>query len=143
MKRILPFVLFSLLILPNCGKSKKESPKDSNNSKIEFASLTFDFGKIAFGSDGTCVFKFTNTSNEDLIINTVKTSCGCTNPQWPKDPIASGQSGEIKVKYNTEIPGSFHKSITVFSNAANSPVKLMIKGEVQPDPAVASSSSKK
>lgn len=143
MKRILPIVFVLVFILLSCGKSKKESAKGDNNSKIEFESTTFNFGKIPYGSDGTCDFKFTNTSREMLIINTVKTSCGCTNPQWPKDPIEPGKTGEIKVKYNTQIHGTFEKSIRVFCNAANSPVKLLIKGEVQPDPALTSSSSKK
>lgn len=132
----------SLLIFFSCGQSKKESPKDAANSKIEFENTTFDFGKIAYGSNGTCVFGFTNTSKEALIINVVRTSCGCTNPEWPKDPIEPGKSGEIKVKYNTQIQGSFHKTITVFCNAVNSPVKLFIKGEVQSDPTISSSSKK-
>ena len=143
MKKILPLVLGFLLLLFSCGHSKKENSKDANNSKIEFESTNFDFGKIAYGSDGTCDFRFTNTSKEILQINSVKTSCGCTNPQWPKDPIEPGKTGEIKVKYNTHIQGAFQKSITVFSNAVNSPVKLLIKGEVQPDPKADSSSSKK
>jgi hypothetical protein len=140
MKKFFSLALISLLILSGCSESKKDSGKDANNSIIGFEKTTFDFGKIAFGSDGTCVFRFTNTSEVNLIINTVKTTCGCTNPQWPKDPIEPGKTGEIKVKYNTQIQGSFQKSISVFSNSVNSPVKLLIKGEVQPDPTVASSS---
>jgi hypothetical protein len=143
MKRIFPLILVSLLIITSCGRSKKESKTEENKSKIEFENTTFDFGNIAIGSDGTCDFRFTNTSDEDLIINTVKTSCGCTNPEWPKDPIKPGNTGEIKVKYNTKIQGKFQKSITVFCNASNSPAKLLIKGEVQPDSTVVSSSSKK
>ncbi len=126
-------LLLSLFILSSCGESKKGSSIDANNSKIEFENTTFDFGKIAFRSDGTCIFTFTNTSMKPLIINVVRTSCGCTNPDWPKDPLDPGKSGEIKVTYNTQIPGSFQKSITVFCNAVNSPVKLIIKGEVLPD----------
>jgi len=144
MIKFIPAFLFSLLVLSGCGQSKTgtgDESKDANNSKIEFESTTFDFGQIPFASDGTCVFKFTNTSEENLIVNVVRTSCGCTNPEWPKDPIEPGKPGEIKVKYNTQIAGTFQKSITVFSNAVNSPVKLLIKGEVQPNPEVASSSS--
>jgi hypothetical protein len=146
MNNFVTVVLASLLVFSSCGQSKTpnaEETKDANNSKIEFESTTFDFGKIPFSSDGTCVFTFTNTSEEDLIVNIVRTSCGCTNPEWPKDPIEPGKTGEIKVKYNTQIVGTFQKSITVFSNAVNSPVKLLIKGEVQPNPSVASSSSTK
>jgi len=138
-------LLVSAMVIASCGskKNKESDSKDQNNSKIEFESTTFDFGKIEFASDGTCLFKFKNVSEEPLIINVVRTSCGCTNPEWPKDPLKPGDQGEIKVTYNTQLAGSFQKSITVFCNAVNSPVKLLIKGEVQPNPAVASSSSSK
>jgi len=140
MKNKLAIVLISLLAVVSCKHAQKATGKEENNSKIEFENPVFDFGKIALGSDGTCVFKFTNTSEENLLINVVRTSCGCTNPEWPKDPIEPGKTGEITVKYNTQIMGRFQKSITVFSNAVNSPVKLLIKGEVENDPSVASSS---
>ena len=143
MKKSLPIVFISLLILGACGNPGKDTTKDTNDSKIEFESTSFDFGKIAFASDGTCIFRFTNTSMKPLIVNVVRTTCGCTNPEWPKDPVEPGKMGEIKVTYNTRITGRFQKSITVFCNAVNSPVKLFIKGDVQPDPATASSSSKK
>lgn len=138
-------LLLSAMVLAGCGskKDKGTESKDQNNSKIEFESTTFDFGKIEYASDGTCRFIFKNVSDEPLIINVVRTSCGCTNPEWPKDPLKPGDQGEIKVTYNTKIPGSFQKNVTVFCNAVNSPVKLLIKGEVQPDPSEASSSSSK
>jgi len=129
--RFLIIILLPLITLVDCGESKKDSNKSKANSKIKFETTTWDFGKIPFGSDGTCVFRFSNASKNPLLINVVRTSCGCTNPEWPKDPVEPGKTGEIKVKYNTQIVGSFQKSITVFSNAVNSPVKLLIKGEVQ------------
>lgn len=141
MKRF-AFVILVACLVYSCSTSVKEDQKGNNNSRIEFASISYDYGKIAYESDGRCTFTFTNTSGHPLIINAVRTSCGCTDPEWPKEPVEPGKSGEIHVKYNTMIPGSFQKSITVFSNAVNSPVKLVIKGEVLPDPAVASSSSK-
>jgi hypothetical protein len=142
MKKLLLIFIFIPLTLISCRETNKDSSGEANNSKIEFEETTFNFGKIEYASDGTCVFEFTNTSRKPLVINVVRTSCGCTNPEWPKDPLEPGDSGEIKVTYNTQIPGSFQKSITVFCNAVNSPVKLLIKGEVLPDPEIASSSSK-
>ena len=123
--------MVSILLFTGCKGAKDNSESKKANSKIEFEITSYDFGKIAFGSDGTCVFKFKNDSKNSLVINVVRTSCGCTNPEWPKDPLEYGNSGEIKITYNTKIIGSFQKSITVFSNAENSPVKLLIKGEVQ------------
>ncbi|MCB8994978.1 MAG: DUF1573 domain-containing protein [Bacteroidales bacterium] len=140
MKGLFSLVILSAILLVSCGESGKSDSKKEALSKIEFASTTYDYGDIAYQSDGTCSFKFTNTSNVPLVVNVVRTSCGCTNPEWPKDPIEKGQSGEIKVTYNTEIIGKFRKSITVFCNAENSPVKLSITGDVMPNPVNASSS---
>ena len=66
-----------------------------------------------------------------MILSNVKSSCGCTIPEWTKEPIMPKASGVIKVKYNTTRVGTFQKSITVYSNAKNSPVVLTIKGEVE------------
>ena len=63
-------------------------------AKIEFKSDTIDYGEIAKGSDGVRVFEFTNTGSEPLIISDVKSSCGCTVPEKPKDPIAPGKNGQ-------------------------------------------------
>lgn len=141
MKSFFALFLLFLFISGGCRNTEKDTSKKSGFSKIEFESTTYDFGTIAFKSDGSCVFSFKNTSETPLLINKVSTSCGCTNPDWPKNPIETGKSGEIKVAYNTQIPGTFHKSITVFCNAENSPVKLFIKGEVLPETIKESSSS--
>jgi hypothetical protein len=131
MKIFIPVIISALFFLNGCG-SGSGSGTGKAGSKISFDATSYDFGRIAYGSNGTCAFRFTNTSSTPLVINKVNTSCGCTNPDWPKEPVNKGESGEIRVTYNTEIPGKFQKSITVFSNAENSPVKLLIKGEVEP-----------
>ena len=65
-----------------------------------------------------------------LIITNVKSSCGCTVPSYPKEPVKKSKKEKIHVKYDTKRIGNFNKTITVYSNAKNSPVKLHIKGEV-------------
>lgn len=97
---------------------------------IVFDKLVHDYGTIKQGSDGNCVFTFTNRDKKPLVLNNVAASCGCTVPEWPREPIAPGGKGEIKVKYDTNIGGAFNKSITVNSNAANSVVHLSVKGNV-------------
>jgi len=92
--------------------------------------LTFDFGKILEKSDGTTEFVFKNTGKQALIITNVKSSCGCTIPTYPIEPIAKNKTGVIAVKYDTKRIGVFTKTITVYSNSKNSPIKLIIKGEV-------------
>lgn len=99
-------------------------------AKIEFKSETIDYGQISKGSDGLRVFEFTNTGDQPLVISDVKSSCGCTVPEKPKDPIAPGKTGEIKVKYDTKRVGPIRKTVTVYSNA-DQPIKaLKIKGQV-------------
>jgi uncharacterized protein (DUF58 family) len=99
---------------------------------IVFDKTVHDYGTIVQGADGNCEFKFTNKGKEPLVLSNVSSSCGCTVPVWPREPIAPGKSASIKVKYDTNRVGTFTKSITVNSNAANTPVVLQIKGNVTP-----------
>lgn len=100
-------------------------------AEIQFKEETIDYGKISRGSDGVRVFEFTNTGDAPLVITNVRSSCGCTIPKKPEEPILPGQTGQIEVKYDTNrAAGPFRKAITVSSNA-NSPTKILkIKGEL-------------
>nr|WP_047244659.1 DUF1573 domain-containing protein [Maribacter thermophilus] len=123
MKKIV-LVLFVAMI----GLSVKAQEK---TAKIEFKTETVDYGEIAKGSDGVRVFEFTNTGNAPLIISNVRSSCGCTIPKKPEDPIMPGKTGEIQVKYDTNRVGPIRKAITVTSNA-DTPTKILkIKGEIK------------
>jgi hypothetical protein len=104
-------------------------------AKIEFKAKdnTIDYGTVTKEQDnGVRVFEFTNTGNQPLIITNVQSTCGCTVPTKPTQPIMPGKSDKIGVKYNMS-PGPIRKTITVESNAANvegGRVSLKIKGEV-------------
>ncbi|WP_203296717.1 DUF1573 domain-containing protein [Luteirhabdus pelagi] len=99
-------------------------------AKFEFKTETIDYGEISKGSDGVRSFEFTNVGDEPLVITDVKSSCGCTVPEKPDGPIAVGETGVIKVKYDTKRVGPIRKTITVYSNA-DEPVKaLKIKGTI-------------
>jgi hypothetical protein len=104
-----------------------------SGAKIEFKSETIDYGTVKKGEDtGIRVFEFKNVGDQPLIITDVKTSCGCTVPSKPKEPIMPGKTGEIEVKYNMN-PGVINKTVTVESNAVNKTdgkVPLRIKGTV-------------
>ena len=100
------------------------------SAKIEFKSEVIDYGEIKKGSDGIRVFEFTNTGNIPLVITDVTSSCGCTIPEKPEGPIAPGENGEIKVKYDTSKPGPIRKTITVYSNADVPAKSVKIKGKV-------------
>lgn len=103
--------------------------------KIEFKDKdnTIDYGKVNKEDDnGVRSFEFTNTGDEPLIISNVQSTCGCTVPSKPTEPIAPGKTGKIEVKYNMN-PGPIRKTITVETNAVNAEegrVVLKIKGEV-------------
>ena len=111
------------------------NPINPNAPKFKFESEVVDYGTIEHNSDGNREFKFTNTGKEPLIISDAKGSCGCTTPNWPKEPIRPGETGVIKVKYATDRIGACEKTITLTSNAATPSKVLKIKGVVNPDPA--------
>lgn len=100
-------------------------------AKIEFKTETVDYGEVTKGADGVRVFEFTNTGDAPLIISKVSSSCGCTIPKKPEDPILPGKTGEIQVKYDTNRVGPIRKAITVISNADTPTKVLKIKGEVK------------
>ena len=100
----------------------------AGGAAFKFETETLDYGTIENDSDGNRVFKFKNVGTEPLIISNAKGSCGCTTPEWPKEPIAPGASAEIKVHYDTKRTGNFTKTVTLTSNAAESTKVLTIKG---------------
>lgn len=109
-----------------------------NVPKIKFDIVNYDFGKIK-EQDGkvTYTFKFFNTGKKPLVITRVLASCGCTTPEWTKEPISAGKSGVVTVTYNpAHRPGVFNKTITIYSNIPNGNTVLSIKGEVIPQPTV-------
>ncbi|SHG05397.1 Protein of unknown function [Flavobacterium segetis] len=105
-----------------------------NGPKIIFSAKdnTIDYGTVNKTENGARDFIFTNTGNAPLIITNVLSTCGCTVPTKPEEPIMPGKTGKITVKYNMA-PGPIRKTITVESNAVNydnGRVALKIKGEV-------------
>jgi hypothetical protein len=82
--------------------SAKEPIDTVNVAKIEFEETEHDFGVVGEGVIIEHVFKFTNTGKMPLIINSARSTCGCTVPEWPKDPIPPGEGGEISVRFNTK-----------------------------------------
>jgi hypothetical protein len=130
--------LISVLLLAVAFKSYAQPQVADTTLVMQFESLVHDYGTIAKGSDGTCEFKFTNGGKTPLLLQNVSASCGCTVPEWTREPVQPGKSGSIKVRYNTAIVSGFTKTVTVVSNAKNSPVILTIKGVVTDTPATGS-----
>ncbi len=135
-------LIIGLLILAvsfsSCKETNKQtdnnageiSPKSVNNPltadgnanmselpKIEFEVKEYNFGTIIQGEKVSYTFSFKNTGKSDLVINNVKASCGCTLPRWSKQPIASGDKGEIEVIFDSHgRSGDQKKTITVYAN---------------------------
>ena len=101
-----------------------------NSQEFKFEQETIDYGKIIKGSEGERTFVFTNVGDAPLIIQSIKSSCGCTVPKKPENPIMPGEKGEIKVSYDTKRIGGFSKQITILSNATTARKIVKIKGLV-------------
>lgn len=107
------------------------TPVKKEGAAMDFKFTEHNFGELQEGPKAAVDFVFTNTGNKPLILTDVKASCGCTTPEWPKEPIAPGQTSKIKVEYNTQgRPGDFTKSITITSNESDQPKMIYIKGKV-------------
>jgi hypothetical protein len=133
MKKLV-FLIGVLVMMAGVAMAQEEKVSE-NGPEIEFEKLVHDYGEVQYNGNGECEFRFTNTGNEPLILQKPKSSCGCTVPTWPKEPILPGESDVIKVTYKTTKVGTINKSITVTSNAkTNATVVLRIKGNVLPQP---------
>ena len=130
-KHTISVILLIILIFGflSCNSSSTGGKSNSITS-IKFTKTEYDFGTIKMNSEAFTEFEFSNTGEKSLIITQVTTNCGCAEPEWPKKPIKSGKNGIIKIKYDTKYPGRFMKTISVFANIENQPVKLEIKGTV-------------
>lgn len=131
MKKHLLFFILLTISVSSCAQTVEDSKKSTDGAEMIFNETDHNFGVIQHKGNGTFEFIFKNTGKEPLIIKNVTSSCGCTIPNWDKDPILPKKTGKIVVKYDTERIGQFIKSIKVFSNAKNSPVDLIIRGEVK------------
>lgn len=99
---------------------------------LKISEDTYDFGKIEEGTQASHTFEVINSGTEPLIISNVQPSCGCTTPDWTKTPIQPGAKGKIMATFNSQgRPGSFHKLITISSNAVEPSRVATIKGFVE------------
>ena len=101
------------------------------NAQMEFEEVEWNFGEITQGESVKYAFKFTNTGSDPLIITSAKGSCGCTVPEWPREPVAPGENGVIDVKFNSKgKKGKQNKRVTLITNMVPSQKILTVKGQV-------------
>lgn len=154
MKIVLPLILS--LAIYSCQSDKQQAadsslldatelvknPESASGVSSDTASLPeisfdgntqHDFGKIEEGEMVQYGFKFKNTGKNPLLIAKVESSCGCTVPDYPYEPIAHGEEGVIKVTYDSKgRPGEFQKTVYVIANTFPNETKLTILGTVNP-----------
>ncbi len=110
------------------------SENTDNQSYIEFDTIEHDFGTLIEGEQVVFYFDYTNTGEGDLLINSVKSSCGCTVPDWSRKPLGPGMKGTIKVKFDTSgREGEQMKIVTILSNSENYEVRLNLKANIVSD----------
>lgn len=146
-KSVAMFAIASLVFTTSCKKENAALKIDDNTAKeaeiahaesgklpvIKFESIDHDFGTIAEGIKAEHVYKFTNEGTADLVISNVKPSCGCTVPDYTKTPVKPGESGEIKVTFDsTGKSGEQHKTVTVTLNTESGNETLNFKANVTP-----------
>ena len=113
--------------------SDRDAKIKVGGAKISFDKIEHDFGTINEGDIVETIFSFTNTGKSELIISSAKGSCGCTVPEWPKEPILPGAKGEIKVKFNSDRkPNKQQKQVTLATNTDDGKEILIIKAQVTP-----------
>ncbi len=111
------------------------APPVGPTTSIVFNETEFNFGKVKAGEKVQHVYKFKNTGDEPLVISNAKGSCGCTVPQWPKEPIGVGEEGEILVEFDSKgKSGNQTKTVTITANTDPPQSLIQIKGEVLADP---------
>jgi hypothetical protein len=132
MKKIGTVSVFLLLVIALVSCSQEEGKKKKGDAIITFSETKYDYGEIPFKGGGDCEFIFHNTGKTPLVLTHVKSTCGCTTPDWPGEPIKAGEGGSIKVTYDTRRVGTFNKSVYVYSNASNGVQRLYITGQVKP-----------
>jgi hypothetical protein len=109
-------------------KEELSKPVDGKYPVMTFAETEFDFGEINQGDKVDHIFSFKNTGEADLIITYAQASCGCTVPEYPKEAIKPGESGKIKVTFNSAgKSGQTMKTITISCNTQNNNELLKIK----------------
>lgn len=125
------FLLFIAISGTQLSFAQVESTLDKTTT-VEFVETTIDYGKIKKGSDGVRTFTFTNTGENPLKIYAIYSACNCDIVAQPEEPIAPGEKGIIKVKYDTEKVGPIIKTITANTNTEDKLIPLSLIGEVLP-----------
>lgn len=124
--------IFSFLFVYTLMAQGPDTDSESiNGPKISFEKSKYDFGEVNQGEKVQYDFLYVNTGGEPLVISDVKTTCGCTAPNWSREALAVGDTARLKVVFSSVGKrGMQNKVITVYSNAINNPERVSLSGNV-------------
>ncbi|SCD19364.1 putative secreted protein [Proteiniphilum saccharofermentans] len=126
MKKVSLIVLFAVLV-SGMAFAQQKPEMDFKRTEHNFGTIKEEIGSVS------TQFEFTNTGKSPLIIQRVSASCGCTTPSYTKEPVLPGKKGTISATYSTvRRPGTFNKTIRVYTNVPDTVYVLTIKGNVTP-----------
>jgi hypothetical protein len=131
MKKLILLAVFAVVAQTGFSQATASSGK-ADVAVAVFENEIFDFGKIKQGVPVTHKFVFTNKGKVAMVITNAQPSCGCTTPNWTKEPIPPGGQGFVEATFNAASIAAFDKTITVMANVENGLVQLRIRGEVIP-----------
>ena len=129
MKKLLTLFIAAGLFYTSQAQNAAEAAAKTAPETLQLTENKFDFGKIQQGRPVTHNFEITNIGKEPLILDNVMASCGCTTPEWNREPIMPGKSTTIKVGYNAAAEGEFNRSVTIMYNNGKNKV-IVISGIV-------------
>ncbi|AZA91236.1 Protein of uncharacterised function (DUF1573) [Chryseobacterium nakagawai] len=115
------------------GEAPAAAVSNAPSTSVALSESAFDFGKIKKGDKVEHVYEITNTGKNPLIISEVKPGCGCTVPDFTKEPIMPGKKGKITLHFDSSsFDGNVQKSADVFANVEKSPIQLTFTANIQP-----------
>jgi len=133
MKKISLFsIVLAVLVFSAYGQRMDAQLFSETGPVFKWESTVINLGKTGLNIPTTAVFKFRNVGGAPLIISSVTAPCGCTTPEFSKEPIAPGATGFIKATYNAGKEGGFSKTVTVIANVEEGRIILTLEGEVVP-----------
>jgi hypothetical protein len=130
MKKSLVIIMLGLTALAVSAQQAPVQTSAEEFPAIQWNEITHNFGKVKQNEPAAFEFKATNIGTVPLQIYSVERSCGCTTPEWTSAPIKPGETGIIKVVYDSKVGGVFNKTITVKSNTKDGSATLVLTGEV-------------
>lgn len=123
----------TLTIILTCISLANIIAQEDNTPAFKFSESKHDFGDVIQGDVVEHYFEFSNVGNLPLVISNIITTCGCTAPTWPKEPVKPGEKGKIKIVFNSSGKiGKQNKVVTIISNTRDQKERLFIVANIIP-----------